>query len=88
MGIFAWIIIGLIAGALAKLVMPGVASEPRGCLGTMFLGIIGAILGGWIWNTLLGRHGATGINLGSILVAFVGACILIALLRLIRGPRR
>jgi uncharacterized membrane protein YeaQ/YmgE (transglycosylase-associated protein family) len=87
MGIIAWIVVGLIAGFLAKLVMPGTSNEPSGWLGTMFLGIVGAILGGWVWNILLHEPGATGINIGSIIVAFVGSCILIALLRLFSGRR-
>jgi len=78
----AWIVVGLVAGFLAKLVMPGTRDEPSGFLGTMLLGIVGAVIGGWIWNIALGAPGATGINIGSIIVAFVGACILIALLRL------
>jgi uncharacterized membrane protein YeaQ/YmgE (transglycosylase-associated protein family) len=83
---FAWIVVGLVAGFLAKLVMPGTEREPAGWLGTMLLGILGAILGGWIWNIGLGRPGATGIDAGSIFVAFVGSVILIGLLRLFR-PR-
>lgn len=87
MSIIAWIVVGLIAGFLAKLAMPGAEKEPAGWLGTMILGIAGAVVGGWIWNIVLGRPGATGINVGSILVAFVGACVLIALLRLFSRRR-
>jgi uncharacterized membrane protein YeaQ/YmgE (transglycosylase-associated protein family) len=83
----AWIVVGLVAGFLAKMVMPGTADEPRSGLGTMLLGIVGAILGGWIWNVAFHRAGATGIDIGSILVAFVGSCVLIALLRLTQGRR-
>jgi uncharacterized membrane protein YeaQ/YmgE (transglycosylase-associated protein family) len=78
----AWIIVGLVAGFLAKLVMPGARDEPSGFLGTLILGIVGAVLGGWIWNLVLNQPGATGINIGSIIVAFIGSCILIGLLRL------
>lgn len=87
MGIIAWIVVGLIAGFLAKLVMPGTSNEPSGWLGTIFLGIVGAVLGGWIWRLVLHEPGATGIDIGSIIVAFVGSCILIALLRLFSGRR-
>jgi uncharacterized membrane protein YeaQ/YmgE (transglycosylase-associated protein family) len=83
----AWIVVGLVAGFLAKLVMPGTAKEPGGLLGTMLLGIVGAILGGWIWNMALNRPGATGVDIGSIFVAFVGSCILIGLLRLLSRGR-
>jgi len=78
----AYIVVGLIAGFLAKLVMPGTEDEPSGFLGTMLLGIVGAVLGGWIWNLVLGRTGATGIDIGSIFVAFVGSVVVIGLLRL------
>lgn len=82
MGILAWIIVGVVAGFLAKLVMPGTRDEPSGFLGTMLLGIVGAVIGGWVWNLALGRAGATGIDLGSIFVAFVGSIIVISVLRL------
>jgi uncharacterized membrane protein YeaQ/YmgE (transglycosylase-associated protein family) len=82
MGILAYIIVGLIAGFLAKLVMPGTRNEPAGFLGTMLLGIVGAVIGGWTWNIFLNRPGATGVDVGSIFVAFVGSIIVIGLLRL------
>ena len=82
MGIIAYIIVGLIAGFLAKMIMPGTRDEPSGFLGTMLLGIVGAVVGGWTWNIFLNRPGATGVDAGSILVAFVGSCIVIGLLRL------
>jgi len=78
----AWIIVGLVAGLIAKMVMPGAKDEPSGFLGTMLLGIVGAVVGGWVWNIFLGSQGANGINFGSIIVAFVGSCIVIGLLRL------
>ena len=81
MVIFAWIIVGLIAGFLAKLVMPGDENEPGGFIGTMILGIVGAVIGGWVWSLLLGQEVATRVNLGSIFVAFIGSMIVIALLR-------
>ena len=87
MSFLAWIIVGLVAGFLAKLIMPGTKDEPSGFLGTMLLGIVGAVIGGWVWNLALGRPGATGVDIGSIFVAFVGSCILIALLRLFNRGR-
>ena len=78
----AWIIVGLIAGFLSKLVMPGTKDEPSGFLGTMLLGIVGAVVGGWCWNLFLNRPGATGVDIGSIVVAFVGSCLVIGLMRL------
>jgi uncharacterized membrane protein YeaQ/YmgE (transglycosylase-associated protein family) len=76
MSIIAWIVVGLIAGWLAKLIVPG--REPGGFLATLAIGVVGAILGGWIWNAF-GGEGATGINIGSILVALVGSIILLLL---------
>jgi uncharacterized membrane protein YeaQ/YmgE (transglycosylase-associated protein family) len=84
MSILAWIVVGILAGVLAKAVMPGNRSEPGSFLGTMFLGIFGAVLGGWISSAFFSGAGATGINLGSIFIATIGAAILIGLGRLIR----
>ena len=77
-----WLIVGLIAGALAGLVMRG---GGYGIVGDIIVGIIGAVIGGWIFS-LLGI-GAGGL-IGSIIVAFVGACILIAILRFVAGTTR
>ena len=76
MGALSWIILGLIAGALAKAIRPG--KDPQGCFFTMFIGIIGAVLGGYI-ATLLGWGRVNGINLYSLLVATVGAIIALAI---------
>jgi len=80
-GLLSWIIVGLIAGFLAKWVMPGTRDEPSGFLGTMLLGIVGAVVGGWIWNLFLNQPGATGVDLGSIIVALIGSCVVIGLMR-------
>ena len=71
-----WIIVGLIAGFLASVVMRG----GYGILGDIIAGIIGAFIGGWLFG-VLGISVGAGL-LGSIIVAFIGACILIAILRL------
>jgi len=81
MGLLSWIIVGLIAGFLAKFVMPGTRDEPSGFLGTMLLGIVGAVVGGWVWNLFLNRPGATGVDIGSIIVSLIGSCIVIGLMR-------
>ena len=78
MGILAWIVLGLVAGFLASLVMRG---GGYGVIGDIVVGVIGALLGGWLFTLLTGQPGVTGLNVGSILVAFVGACLLIAILR-------
>ncbi len=72
--------VGLIAGALAKWIMPG--PDPGGIIVTVLIGIAGAFVGGFIVQSLLGRS-LSGINVGSILAATLGAVILLALYRLI-----
>jgi uncharacterized membrane protein YeaQ/YmgE (transglycosylase-associated protein family) len=85
-GLLAWIIVGLIAGFLASQVMKGRGS---GLVGDLVLGIVGALLGGFLASVLLKMPDAVnGINVTSILVAFIGAVILIALLRAVSGRRQ
>ncbi|HXM18726.1 MAG TPA: GlsB/YeaQ/YmgE family stress response membrane protein [Candidatus Tumulicola sp.] len=84
MGFISWIVVGIIAGWLAKFVIRG--EGPGGILGDLIIGVLGAILGGWIWN-YFGHVGATGINIPSIIVAFVGAVILLFLARALTGRR-
>jgi uncharacterized membrane protein YeaQ/YmgE (transglycosylase-associated protein family) len=80
-----WLIVGLIAGFLASLVMRG---GGYGIIGDIIVGLVGALIGGFL-ASLLGI-GAGGI-VGTIIIAFIGACILIAILRAVTGgfgPRR
>jgi uncharacterized membrane protein YeaQ/YmgE (transglycosylase-associated protein family) len=84
-GIISWIVVGLIAGILGKLIMPG--RDPGGFLLTIVIGMVGAIVGGLLVN-LLGGVGVTGFNIWSILVATLGAVVLLALYRLFAGGRR
>ena len=84
MSILAWIVVGVISGWLAKLVVPG--AGPGGIFGDLAVGVIGAIIGGWMWN-VFGHVGATGINLPSILVAFVGSVVLLLIVRLFTRGR-
>jgi uncharacterized membrane protein YeaQ/YmgE (transglycosylase-associated protein family) len=84
MGILSWIILGLVAGALAKAIRPG--RDPQGCLITMFIGIIGAVLGGWI-ATQLGWGSVDGFNLYSILVATGGAVLALFIWAAVTGNR-
>ena len=79
MGILAWIVIGIIAGFLAKSVVPGEA--PGGVLGDLVVGVVGALIGGWLF-TAFGSAGVTGFNLWSLLVAFVGGVVLLLIVRL------
>lgn len=86
MGLLAWIVVGLVAGFLASQVMKGRGS---GLLGDILLGVVGALLGGFLASVLLKIPDAVnGINITSIVVAFIGAVILIALLRAVSGRRR
>jgi uncharacterized membrane protein YeaQ/YmgE (transglycosylase-associated protein family) len=82
-GIVAWIIIGGIAGLIAKLLMPG--KDPGGCIITILLGIAGALIAGWIGHAI-GWY-RTGQGAGFI-AAIVGAIVILIIYRLIAGRRR
>ncbi|WP_346845210.1 GlsB/YeaQ/YmgE family stress response membrane protein [uncultured Rothia sp.] len=76
MGIISWIVLGLIAGALAKLIMPG--KQGGGILVTMVLGIVGAFLGGWIGTFIPGlSNGINHISIGTIITSIVGSLIVL-----------
>ena len=81
-GVISWIIIGLIAGVLGKWIMPG--RDPGGFLITIVIGMIGALVGGFVVR-LLGGAGITGFNIWSILVATLGSIVLLAVYRLFAG---
>ena len=83
MGILAWIFVGLIGGFLASKV---VNRTGEGFLRDILLGIVGAIVGGWIFHAL-GEPGVYGVNLYSILVAFVGAVVVLVLYHTLLGRR-
>jgi len=85
MGILAWIVVGLIAGWLAGLVVKG---GGFGCVGDIIVGVIGGLLGGWIASSFFHMGDPmSGLNIESVVVAFIGAVILIIILRLISGRR-
>jgi uncharacterized membrane protein YeaQ/YmgE (transglycosylase-associated protein family) len=84
--IFGWIIFGLIAGAIAKLLMPG--RDPGGFIITMLLGIAGAVVGGFIGRALWGSTGVSDWSIGSFALAIAGAIILLAIYRIIVGRRK
>lgn len=83
MSILAWIVLGLIAGGVASLIVPG--RTPGGVVGAILIGIVGAIVGGWL-ATLFGLGGVDGLNLASMLVAIVGSVALLAIARMMRTP--
>ncbi len=81
MGIVAWLLVGLIAGWLAGMAMGG---RGFGVLGNIVVGVLGALIGGFLGSTFFGWD-VTGFNVGSILLAFLGAVVLLLILRAIPG---
>ncbi len=80
MGIISWIVLGGIAGWLASIITK--RNDQMGCITNIIAGIVGAAVGGWVFS-LFGGQGVTGFNLQSLLVAFVGAVIVLAVVNLI-----
>src|SRR6186997_2683108 len=86
MNFLAWIVLGLIAGAIAKAIMPG--NDPGGIIVTMIIGIVGALIGGFLGNTIMGL-GINGFTWQSLLLAIVGALVLLWIYRMTtRGRTR
>jgi uncharacterized membrane protein YeaQ/YmgE (transglycosylase-associated protein family) len=77
-GIIAWIVVGLIAGALAGFFVPG--RERLGCIGTTLVGVVGGLLGGWLWVEVLNMGEPTGF-LGALVVAVLGSILVLFVLR-------
>lgn len=82
MGILSWIVVGLIAGMIAKFLLPG--RDPGGLIMTIVIGIVGGLLGGWI-GTTQGWGKVSGIDLKSIGLAILGSLVLLILARIVRG---
>ena len=85
MSILAWIIIGGVAGWIASIIMR--TNESQGLVANIVVGIIGAVIGGFLAD-LMGGTGATGFNFYTLLVAVIGSCILLWIVRLFRGGTR
>jgi uncharacterized membrane protein YeaQ/YmgE (transglycosylase-associated protein family) len=83
MGIVAWIVVGAIAGFITNLIMGG----REGVIATIILGIVGAIVGGFLAGTVLKVADVTGINVESIVVAVIGAVIVVLVYRTMIGRR-
>lgn len=81
MGFFAWIGFGFVAGAIAKLLMPG--KDPGGFVVTILIGIAGALVGGYL-GTRLGFGTVTGFDTGSFITAIAGSVLLLMLYRMIK----
>ncbi len=82
MGIISWIILGLLAGAIAKALLPG--KDPGGCLVTILLGIVGASVGGWI-GTQLGWGSVQQFDMRGLGLAILGSLILLFIYRMVAG---
>jgi uncharacterized membrane protein YeaQ/YmgE (transglycosylase-associated protein family) len=83
MGIISWIVLGAIAGFLASLVM----GNREGLIMMIVLGIVGALVGGFLAQAVLHKGDVTGVNLESIVIAVIGAVIVIAIYRAVAGGR-
>lgn len=85
MGLIAWIVLGLVAGGIAKLLMPG--RDPGGCILTIIIGVVGALIGGFL-STALGYGGISGLDWRSLVISVIGAFVLLAIWRMLRGGGR
>jgi uncharacterized membrane protein YeaQ/YmgE (transglycosylase-associated protein family) len=81
MGVLSWIVLGLVAGLLAKIILPG--KDPGGAIVTILIGIVGAVIGGFI-GTRLGWGEVTGLDLRSIVLSIGGAIVLLCGLRVLK----
>ena len=86
MGIVAWILLGLLAGTIARALVPG-RTEPGGCVGTTAVGILGALIGGLVASALDVGQIRHFFDLETWLIAIGGSVVLLLLLRLMAGPR-
>jgi len=84
MGILSWIVLGLVAGILAKIIMPG--KDGGGFIITVVLGVAGAFIGGWV-GSFLGLGTTGGFSLGSVATATVGALLLLIVYRMVKKQR-
>ena len=84
MGIITWIVLGLIVGVLAKLIMPG--KDPGGMIVTIIIGIAGAFIGGFV-SSILGFGSVNGFNIRSIIIAVIGAVLLLVIFRIFKGKK-
>lgn len=81
LGFLSWIVFGALAGWAAALIAG--RNDQQGCLTNIIVGIIGAFLGGFLWNQLSGEEVILGWSVGSFVIAVIGALVLLAILRAI-----
>ena len=86
MSIIAWLVVGAIAGYLAGMLVKG--DEGLGVIGHIVLGIVGALGGGFLFGLITNQDYTTGINIGTIVVATIGAVIVVVVVSMIRGGTR
>jgi uncharacterized membrane protein YeaQ/YmgE (transglycosylase-associated protein family) len=84
MNLITWIVFGLLAGGIAKLIVPG--KDVGGCLVTVLIGVAGALLGGFLGRTLFDFGGVTGFDLRSLGIAVLGSVVLLVAFRLLIKP--
>jgi uncharacterized membrane protein YeaQ/YmgE (transglycosylase-associated protein family) len=84
MSIIGWIVLGLIAGFIASKIVEG---SGQGFFLNMALGIVGAVVGGFLYSLVLGGEGVTGVNIGSIIVSIIGAIIVLWVYNAVAGRR-
>jgi uncharacterized membrane protein YeaQ/YmgE (transglycosylase-associated protein family) len=84
MSIIGWIVLGLIAGWIASKIVGG---SGQGFFLDLALGILGALVGGFLYSEIAGGPGVTGVNLGSIIVAIIGSIIVLVVYHAVRGRR-
>jgi uncharacterized membrane protein YeaQ/YmgE (transglycosylase-associated protein family) len=85
-GIIGWIVLGLVAGAIAKAILPG--DDPGGIIVTMLIGIVGALVGGFIASALDVGDLDEFFDVGTWLIAIAGSLLLLVLYRMVAGGRR
>ena len=84
MSIIGWIVLGLIAGFISNKIGGG---EGQGFFLNIALGIVGALVGGFLYAQILGGPGVTGVNIGSIIVSIIGAIIVLWVYNMVAGRR-
>ena len=84
MGIISWIVLGAIAGFLANLLIGG----GEGVIGTIILGVVGAVVGGYIAAAVFHKGDVTGVNIESIVISVLGAILVLVVWRALQGSRQ